>query len=358
MPSSTENAGPNRLLSRTGVLICVVVTLALVLAAGWIARRFCIVSREERAIRHLPGVVLFSHERWEFGGPEGPVEESTPPGPAWLRRVLGDRMFYVPDDLFLERYDIKDDDLAVLGDLPSLRKVDLSGTPITDAALAYLDPLEHLEELKLGGTKISSRAIADLDRFADLKALVLPEFESGVYHVEDLEVLSRLGKLEELVMHFNPLGEKGLSYVAGLTRLRRLGINGYAGPAGSFRHLAALENLEWLVASTSETSDEDVAHLSRCQNLRVLSLYGGNFTPSGCAAIARLKNLEDVTLFKLHIDERNVESFLKLPKLKTLYAETISDGGRRRLEAAHPGAYIGAYLEEGQAEEDLWTFGK
>jgi hypothetical protein len=337
-----------RLFWRCGVVGLGVIAIVGLIGGAWYLWRRDAVEREERAIAQLPGVVLFRHERWEYGGPEGPVAESDLPGPAWLRRVVGERMFFVPNELWLELYDIKNEDLAVLKDLPTLRKVELSGTPITDEALENLAPLTDVEDLQLSGTKISSRAIVDLDRFANLKVLELPEFEEGAYDVDDLQVLSKLTKLEELVMHFNPLGEQGLAYLADLKRLRVLGINGCDAPAGSFRHLARLENLDWLLAITPATNDEDAAHLSRCRKLRVLFLDGENLTPVGCESLALLENLEELRFFKLRIDEQNVAAFVKLPRLKTIMGESVSDGARKRLEAARPGLVVSAVFEEGE----------
>src|SRR5215471_6511645 len=89
--------------------------VAIVAVLIWIPVRR---AREQRQavdeILRRGGTVRFDFEK------TGATE---PAGPAWLRRLLGDDYFRTVDEVFLDGLAVTDDDLKILGGLPSLERV-------------------------------------------------------------------------------------------------------------------------------------------------------------------------------------------------------------------------------------------
>jgi Leucine-rich repeat (LRR) protein len=327
---------------RTGITrFAVIAALSIVFIGGTrFVSRWTAAKRQEQAIAKLPGPVLYAHQRWEYGGIEGPVVDSTPPGAPWLRRILGDSFFFVPNEVDLDLYEIQDDDLRCLEDLPSVRKVDLTNTPISDDAFKYLAPLKDLEELKFDNTEVTSLAMAQLKGFTKLKVLFLPQFDEDTFDVNDLQVLTRFTNLEELVIDHDPLGERGISYLAGLTKLRTLRLIDVEAPPGSFRYLSKLTGLDWLHARGIDINDEDIKSLSKCTKLQAASLEGRRLTNASCEVIATLHELRYLSLGEFYINDDNVKYFEGLKKLDTLLVEDITASAQGRLQKALPNLEI------------------
>jgi RNA polymerase sigma factor (sigma-70 family) len=69
--------------------------------------------------------------------------------------------------------DITNKSLAAIGKLPALEKLDLSGTPITDAGLEYLAKSRKLRTLNLAGTTVTDKGLKHLKRIKTLSSLDL-----------------------------------------------------------------------------------------------------------------------------------------------------------------------------------------
>lgn len=110
---------------------------------GWQVQRAERQKNAAEKIEALGGLVVYEHELDSDGYPID-FKRHLPPGPAWLRRLLGDHLFQrVAEVYFGDQAKIVDDDLLHLRDLPGLKRV-------------FLMPRDQ--------TMISERAIAELRR--------------------------------------------------------------------------------------------------------------------------------------------------------------------------------------------------
>jgi mono/diheme cytochrome c family protein len=98
-------------------------------------------------------------------------------------------------DFSLRGKDVKDEELAILKDIPNLVELNLGGTAITDASLAHLKTATNLTRLGLQNTKIT---------------------DAGLEH------LKGLSKLTSLNVYGTAVTDKGLDSLAGLKSLKRL----------------------------------------------------------------------------------------------------------------------------------------
>ena len=150
--------------------------LVFCIAMGWFVKR---VRRQQAATARIVGYgghVNYDYQfdakgefrRDSFGNALHGLE---PPGPRWLRDMVGDDYFQTPVKVWLESEEgvgFLDGELKVLAgpikSLPRVKSLTLRGSPITDAGLTHLHGMTQLEELDCRGTKITDRGIEALRR--------------------------------------------------------------------------------------------------------------------------------------------------------------------------------------------------
>ena len=108
-----------------------------------------------QAIEALGGSVMYDFEI------QGKAE---PPGPRWLRSMVGDEYFMNVEEVLL--WDASADDRVVsqLCNLKHVKKMYLQGTQISDASVPYLEAMHELEILSLWKTRVSEDAKARIRR--------------------------------------------------------------------------------------------------------------------------------------------------------------------------------------------------
>jgi hypothetical protein len=87
-----------------------------------------------------------------------------PPGPPWLRRLLGDDFFANVVWVDFEGTRVTDADLQHLKRLPQLSRLDLDGTQVTDADLVHLEGLTTLHYVRLDSTRVTRTGVLALRR--------------------------------------------------------------------------------------------------------------------------------------------------------------------------------------------------
>jgi hypothetical protein len=239
-----------------------IVAVALVsIAVGWLAVRLREADRQRSAIAAIVssgGTVEYAHEN-QVDESGNWIPAARPPGPAWLRRLLG-------DDFFARAYNvtffhqteltnadlsqlatlkklnevaiiegrITDDGLDVIGRLTNLKWLRLCEVPITDAGLARLEPLENLESLDLAGTQITDMALAHVAAFRRLRLLDLTRTritDDGMKH------LSAMPNLQVLNISLTEVSGAGLPPLMQLKRLKHITLGGTRVTADGERQL-------------------------------------------------------------------------------------------------------------------------
>ena len=147
------------------VLAATLIMASILAWLGWELHR---ISRQRTAIaklRHVGFVVSYEHER--LPNSIFYSESSTPPGPAWLRNLLGDDFFATPEMVaqdpdqtpVAEYAAITDADLAYLDQLPDLRILNLNNCNITDRSVERIVLLDKLELLLIQDAMITDAGI-------------------------------------------------------------------------------------------------------------------------------------------------------------------------------------------------------
>ncbi len=98
-------------------------------------------------------------------------------------------------DFSLQGKEVKDDDLALLKDIPNLVELDLGNTTITDAGLAHLKPLTNLQRLQLEKSKITDAGLEHLkglQKVVSLNIYGTDVTDKGLEHLKELKNLKRV----------------------------------------------------------------------------------------------------------------------------------------------------------------------
>ena len=116
--------------------LMIVVTLACI-AMGWVATKMKQARQQKAAvdaILKVAGGITYDYQKDAFD------TTSKPPGPAWLRKVLGDNL------------------------LVNVTRVDLHQSGASDALLEHLKRLTQLQELRLIETRVNDAGVKELQK--------------------------------------------------------------------------------------------------------------------------------------------------------------------------------------------------
>jgi hypothetical protein len=154
-----------------------VFTLIVALAAAWL-RTAMESKRHEReavaAIVAAGGRVDYDYQ-WENRQGGQPESNVKPPGPDWLRRLLGDNFFADVRSISVLERPLRDVKIVVanLDDVAGARSLYFNDSSLTDDGLAHVKGLYRLETLYLERTKITDAGLATLQGLSRLRNLGL-----------------------------------------------------------------------------------------------------------------------------------------------------------------------------------------
>jgi hypothetical protein len=193
--------------------------IAIVLAwftTSWRSQRQAITT-----IERLGGSVGYDYQ-FVGGDPQGTsIPNAQPPGPQWLRRMLGNEPFQqvVQVTLVGDRY--RDGDLGVLEGLPRLQTILLFNcSQITNDGLKHLGRHPDVRYLNIyRNPKISDAGLAHLRALTSLETLHL---DGSRVTDAGLDFLKAMNRLQELDIDGTPVGNEGLVKLKALPRLKQV----------------------------------------------------------------------------------------------------------------------------------------
>ena len=208
-----------RTSARRLVLYSVLVLSALLgffgAIAGCMALKAEQLRREREAIagiEKLGGIV-----RWDWQYTKNPSPQS--PGPAWLKRLLGDNCCAAIESIDATKR-FGDDAMKRLKDLREVHILRLGGSAVTDVGLQHLKDARGLQTLLLDRTKVTDAGLRHIEALPKLEWLDLGETritDAGLKHV------ARLTGLRHLFLDRTQISDAGLEEIKGLTALGMLG---------------------------------------------------------------------------------------------------------------------------------------
>ena len=254
-----------RLRLRLSTLLVVMLTCSVVF--GMLAVRLCAKRSEERTVRYIlaAGGTVYYNYQWKPGMSYA-NEAAEPPGPRWLRCVLGDDFF--SSVVLVQMAQATDNDLVDIGRLKGLQFLDLShSSEITDEGFLHLTGLHDVEELYLWDSGINDRGLASIRDLDNLALLVLDD---------------------------TSITDRGLEYVRNLTRLSYLSLLGTHITDAGVMTLGEMDSLEDLRLAFNNLTDACLVHLQSMHNLKRLSLPAN-------------KSITESAIRRLRVDLPNTE---------------------------------------------------
>jgi hypothetical protein len=277
------------------LLLVIVIGVAL----GWMAYK---VRRQKRAVAAIQAYGGFVRYDWEVASPNAPgfngkvPATAHPPGPAWLRRLLG-------DELFQEVVQV-----SLVYDESSGKRMN---TPRRDdEVMPYLRDFPQLRVLLIQGEQASDRGFASLKDLGDLEEIYAWEAskltDNGVANLKDLK------KLRTLHIGHSRLSDVGLKYLAALPRLERASLQGNHISDEGLRAIQNMTSLKQLHVGLGHgvITDAGLAHLKRMSRLSVLDIQRSRVTAAGLLSLRKLPKLTEIWCSETGVTDEDVR---KLP---------------------------------------------
>jgi hypothetical protein len=176
---------------RSLLLLVLLVSLGM----SWVAVRMKRTRQQDEAVEEITkfgGWALYDYQNGQFGDVRPTAE---PPGPAWLRNLLGENFFATVVEVHFASPLLTDRGLEHLKGLSQLRWLDLPGTQVTDSGLEHLKGLKQLQILSLNDTKVTDAGLQHLKGLPQLEWLDLDGTQvtdAGLEHLKGLTHLWRL----------------------------------------------------------------------------------------------------------------------------------------------------------------------
>ena len=254
------------------------------------------------------------------------------------------------------------DDLALFGKLSDLEKLQIINCrTLNDEMVASLSGLKNLKSLSLTNSAINDGGVETIvNSFPDLTELDLSSntnMSNGV-----VKIISALGKLQRLSLVQNRVNDIGAQRLSKLQELRSLDLRGNMeagnmaldvvgelGKLTAFKHrstavddtgmeaLIRNQAIESLLIQDFVITDQSGPHLAKLGKLSQLEVFRcQGFGTEGVLALKGM-GLTRLTLRDLpNVDDRAMEVFSELPKLKRLYLHelpSVGDNGLKNLAA-------------------------
>ncbi len=237
--------------------------VAITLFCIWLGVTASRANRQRKAvetIRSYGAYVRYDYEMADNGW-EVRRDNPLPPGPVWLRNLIGIDYFATAVNVCLDHgNDVNDDSISALVELSQVRRIDIEGANVTDAVMAKLKGLKQLRDLFVNKSSVT---------------------ESG------WEFLEHLTRLKSLALYGSNVGDSTLIHIEGLTELTSLTLIDTQITDAGVSHLKSLSQLEYLELHDPLITDASLQHLKELTSLKQLDIRGTKITSDGINELKR-----------------------------------------------------------------------
>jgi hypothetical protein len=259
-------------------ILCLLLLFVVVaVPCSWLATEMKAARKQREAVAAIEkagGKVGYDYEPDPYL-----VPDAEPPGPAWLRKLLGNDLFVsVTVASIIARDAIGDAELEFLEGLPQLQELELGGGMVSGAGLGRIAELPQIQRLVLAGTDVSD---AGLQRLKGLTRLQSLDLESTNVSDAGLQYLEGMTRLQELELDETRVGDAGLEHLRGLTQLDSLDLTSTEVTDAGLEHLKGLTQLRNLTLRGTRVSDAGLEHLEGLIQLNLLHLERTKVTNAG-----------------------------------------------------------------------------
>ncbi len=214
-----------------------------------------------------------------------------------------------------DRLDLTDADIATWGNLTKLRAVWLGSGEFTATGMSGLTKnLVRLEELHCSGSRFGVHAFGNLGQLPSLRKLNL---QNCRFTDQDFSSLAA-SPLVELDLSGTNIADDGLRHIGRITTLKRLKLNDTPITDAGLAHLESLQSLEELDLSFTQLNGAGLSSIGKLQNLLALDLSNTNFQSLSGWESNSLSNLLELHLRETKILDGSLQVLASLGALEYL----------------------------------------
>jgi hypothetical protein len=303
--------------------------IALTLLCVWLGFKVNAARRQREAVQAIlqaGGTVAYDYQMVPVGLPSYAEtfnidRNAVSPAPSWLRSVFGDDFFCNVIYVGFQGTGA-DFELVRLADLPSIRRIIMRSVPtassgaqaqmhLRDDDLAIFGQLSQLQELRVHGQEIEGPGLRAL---VDLKHLNKLDLYGTFINDTGLEQIGKLTRLQNIILSTDRISDASLQYLSTIPKLA-LDLTGPSiFPISDTRlqALGRLNNLDVLGFNKAQFDDENsLKHLKNLTNLGGLVFRDCNVTDAGLHNLHGLKNLRLIEFEKSHATAQGIRELQK-----------------------------------------------
>lgn len=295
-----------------GIRSLLVLAVIVAILCGWFVSERNETERQRQAVGEIKGGQVWYDYQLDVFGDE--VPNARPPGPAFLRKVLGDDFFARVVAVHFRMPTVTDPALEPLRRLPNLRSLQISCARVTDVAAEYAAGQPQLRWLALSDTPITD---AGMRRLLALRNLDMLYISRTRITSAGLEGLSDFPELRRLEVDGTKVDDLGLEHLQNCRRLEILNLAETQITDGGLRHFRNLANLVELDLGGTRITDAGLIQLEGTQIQR-LYLYDTQVTDAGLLHIKAMPRLQTLVLRNTRVTDFGVEYLSGLRELKEL----------------------------------------
>jgi hypothetical protein len=298
-----------------GIRALLLLMVVVAIPCGWLAAAREQARKQRDAVAEIEKAGGWVHYDYELNAAAGLAPGATPPGPSWLRRLLGDDVLVDVSDVGLGGDKASDAVLQQLEGLTQLRELHLYQANVTDAGLRHLEGLTQLQRLNITYTAVG---------------------DAGMEHLKGLTTLQILN------LSGTKIDDAGLQCLEGLTRLQTLDLTSTNIADAGLKHLEGLTELQDLELTSTNLRDAGLEHLKGLSKLRDLNLSGAKITDAGLVYLKSLTQLQRLDLRGNYVSDAGLEYLKGLTQLGDLdiSATKVTKAGASALKKALPETHI------------------
>jgi internalin A len=238
------------------------------------------------------------------------------------------------EHLSLDDIPLADADLAQLAEITSLTSLSVRSPRITDAGLAHLARLTNLQTLLIQSPAVTNAGLAHLGALKHLKMLTLMDAR-----VNDLTPLSQRLEMTNLALYKTPIADADLATVAGFHGLKLLMLRETKNITDAgLVYIAGLTDIDQLFLDGTGITDAGLVHIAGMSHLRMLYLGQTAITDAGLARLPDLSELVVLSLEDTKITDAGLAHLTSLAKCRQLdiSGTAVTPVGIATLRARYP----------------------
>jgi hypothetical protein len=268
---------PRRRWLRFSLRFLLLFVVVVAVPLGWKMNRVHHQRLVLAEVKKLNGQVLFDYQ-------VTPPPQYEPPGPRWLKNLVGDDVFTNVHSITIDNPRATDDTLASIVTLPRLEGVKIVSDGVSDTGLLHFARAKDLTALEIGSRKLTDAGLATLTGLKRLNKLSLVLWEpkntdAGLSHIAEL------AHLEMLTIDARNVSSDALARIVKLPKLIVLFIDSPFITDADLELMVTARELVHLHLRDTNITDLGLTHLEKMTSLGWVNLSGTKVTAQGAAQL-------------------------------------------------------------------------